>query len=263
MLQVSSLFVYPVKSLGGISLTQAKVTELGFEHDRLMMLTDADGRFLTQREIPLLCLFSTELQPEGVLITYKGEKMFVPFLFTGNEVQVQVWDDQVTALQAPDAINRWFSERVGISCFLVRHAAQTKRMVDATYAKQNEQTAFADAFPVLVLGQESLNLLNSKLQEKLPVNRFRPNIVFTGGLPHQEDECRQMHIGNTVFEISKPCARCTVTTTNQVTAEKGKEPLHTLSTYRQQNNKILFGQNALVQQPGIIQVGDMVQMSYL
>lgn len=261
MLQVSSLFVYPVKSLGGISLTQAKVTELGFEHDRHMMLTDADGRFLTQREIPLLCLFSTLLQPDGVLITYKDEKLFVPFLFNGPELQVQVWDDQVTALRAPHEINRWFSERVGISCFLVRHTSHTKRMVDATYAKQNEQTAFADAFPVLVLGQESLNLLNSKLREQLPVNRFRPNIVFTGALPHQEDECRQMHIGNTVFEISKPCARCTVTTTNQVTAEKGKEPLHTLSTYRQQNNKILFGQNALVKQPGIVKVGDIVQLS--
>jgi len=261
MLQVSLLFVYPVKSLGGISLPQAKVTELGFEHDRHMMLIDEHGRFITQRERPQLCLFSTSLQPGGVLITYKDEKLFIPFYFEGHEVKVQVWDDHVTALRAPDEINTWFSARAGISCSLVRHASQTKRMVDATYAKQNEQTAFADAFPVLVLGEESLNLLNSKLQQKLPVNRFRPNIVFTGGLAHQEDECRHMRIADTVFEISKPCARCTVTTTNQVTAEKGKEPLHTLSTYRQQNNKILFGQNALVRQPGIIQVGDLVQMS--
>jgi uncharacterized protein YcbX len=261
LLQVSSLFVYPVKSLGGISLPVVNVTTRGFEHDRHMMLTDEYGRFLTQREWPRLCLFSTSLHQNGIFIIHKNEKVFIPFYFDGHEMTVQVWEDTVTAIRASDEINRWFSARVGFSCSLVRCASQTKRMVDTTYAKHNEQTAFADAFPVLILGQESLNLLNSKLQDKLPADRFRPNMVFSGGLPHQEDECKLMYIADTILELSKPCTRCTIPTINQQTSKKGKEPLHTLGIYRQQNNKILFGQNALVLSPGVIKVGDVVHVS--
>jgi len=130
--------------------------------------------------------------------------------------------------------------------------------VDKKYAANNEITSFSDGYPMLMIGQPSLDKLNQKLTDPLPINRFRPNIVFTGGHAHIEDEMAAFTIGDLNFLGVKPCARCVMTTIDQQTAEVGKEPLKTLSDYRMKNNKIYFGQNILHQQNGSIKTGDAI-----
>jgi uncharacterized protein YcbX len=131
----------------------------------------------------------------------------------------------------------------------------SRREVDPDYAPNKEITSFSDAYPLLLIGQASLDDLNKRLAEPVPMNRFRPNIVVEGWEPYEEDTIRKFSIGDVEFEAVKPCARCVLTTINQDTAEKGKDPLKTLASYRSRNNKVLFGQNLLYNGEGYLQKG--------
>ncbi|HEY9015982.1 MAG TPA: MOSC domain-containing protein, partial [Gemmatimonadales bacterium] len=145
---------------------------------------------------------------------------------------------------------------------LVHLPEQAKRLVDPVYAPPGATVSFADAFPFLVISKESLADLNGRLAQPLPMNRFRPNLVIAGaGYPYAEDRWKQMRIGEITFSLVKPCSRCVITTTDQSTAERGKEPLRTLSRYRKVDGKAMFGQNAVHDRPGQLRVGDPVVLA--
>jgi uncharacterized protein YcbX len=157
-------------------------------------------------------------------------------------------------------VNTWFSKQLGIKCRLVHMPDATKRKVDPNYAKKGEVTSLSDGYPFLIIGQESLNLLNSKLDVQIPINRFRPNFVFDGGTSHDEDNWREFKIGDITFYGVKPCSRCVVTTIDQQTAIQNKEPLKTLSTYRNFNGKIMFGMNLLHTGEGTVKVDEWINV---
>ena len=147
---------------------------------------------------------------------------------------------------------------LGLSCHLVYMPDSSLRLVDKDYAQNGEVTSFSDGFPTLIIGQASLDDLNQRLLMQIPMDRFRPNIVFKGGRAFEEDEMHSFTINGIQFAGVKPCARCVITTIDQVTGEKGKEPLQALSGYRQVNNKVLFGINLLHEGEDIIHVGDVI-----
>ena len=146
------------------------------------------------------------------------------------------------------------------SCRLVYFPEVNQRPVDEKYRIENDQVSLADGYPYLIIGQSSLDDLNSKLTNPLPMNRFRPNFVFTGGKPFEEDNWRNFAIGKSRFAGVKPCGRCVLTTVNQETTERGTEPLATLATYRRTNNKIYFGQNLLALTCHDIYEGDTIEL---
>lgn len=246
--------------MGGIALQQTNLTSRGLEHDRCWMLTDLSGRFITQREWPRMCLFTLQQTNEGFVVRADGNEQLIPFYQeAGETVTVEVFDTPMTALAASTDLSTWFSEQMGMPCRLVKHSDITQRQVDLQYALPGEQTTFSDGYPVLFIGESALQELNHRLEEPLSINRFRPNIVFSGGNAHVEDTWKGITINTTQLRGVKPCGRCVVTTINQATGEKGIEPLRTLATYRQKENKILFGQNAVVVKPGFIRVGDFIE----
>jgi len=264
MLTISELNIYPVKSLRGISLNSAKVTDRGFRYDRRWMLVDGNGMFMTQRDFPQMAFINTELTDDGLKI-YHREKNIEPLIIpykpeVSKIVNVPIWDDTCAASLIGEDSNKWFTETLDVECSLVFQPDETKRTVDEDYAKKKEIVSFADGFPFLMIGQASLDDLNSKLEEPLPMNRFRPNIVFTGGKPFQEDKMKEFKINNITFYGVKPCARCVITTTNQETGERLAEPLKTLATYRKFDNKVMFGMNLLNEGEGLISVGDQIDL---
>ena len=260
---ITELYIYPVKSLGGISLKKAEITDRGFRHDRRWMLVDADHQFLTQREFPEMALLQVTLTHSGLEISHKKQPfppLAVPFEPESDDLlQVTVWDDVCPALAVSREADDWFSEVLAQKCRLVFMPDNSQRPVESKYARNQEVTSFSDGYPFLLIGQASLDDLNSRLDEKLPINRFRPNLVFSGGTPFEEDTWQQFDIQTLSFFPVKPCGRCRVTTTNQETAETGKEPLKTLATYRRQGNKILFGMNLLHHGSGWVTTGDELQ----
>jgi uncharacterized protein YcbX len=263
MFFVSGLYIYPVKSLGGFSVAEAKVTPTGFEHDRRWMLVDRKGKFLTQRNFPPMALLQTAIIPEGLYISHKHfpeKNITIPFITSGHcSKKVQVWDDVCDAWCYDDPqMDAWFNEMLGTDCELVYMPDTTKRMVELPYAKNNEITSFSDGYPFLIIGQSSLDELNIKLEEPITIDRFRPNIFFTEANPFIEDTWKHFTINEVEFFGVKTCGRCVVTTIDQETAIAGKEPLKTLATYRTVDSKIKFGMNLLHKGDGIIKVGHKI-----
>ncbi|QEC69803.1 MOSC domain-containing protein [Panacibacter ginsenosidivorans] len=264
MLSISELYIYPVKSLGGVAVNEAKLTDRGFEHDRRWMLVDAAGKFISQREVNEMSLLRVSITDENLLIHHlhkQGHILSVP-LHNENDapVTVNIWDDVCEATYISKEADAWFSEILSQECRLVYMPDDTRRLVDLKYAHHNEITSFSDGYPLLIIGQASLDDLNEKLTEPLPINRFRPNIVFTGGYPFQEDDMKAFEINGINFYGVKLCARCVITTIDQQTGEKNKEPLKTLSTYRMRDNKVYFGQNLLYNNTGTLHAGDKITL---
>ena len=262
MLSVSQLYIYPIKSLGGIALNKAQVTDRGFQYDRRWMLVDENNQFLTQRIFPQMALLQVQVKEDSLLVQHKkdGSSINVPFQPLGAAYKVQVWSDVCKGIEVSTQINKWFSDMLLVKCKLMYMPDSTKRRVDTRYASHKEITSFSDGYPFLLIGQASLDDLNNRLEEPLPMNRFRPSIVAQGSAPFEEDEWAHFRINQIDFYGVKLCSRCVITTINQDEATKGKEPLHTLATYRMFQNKIYFGQNLLQRGEGVISIGDAIEV---
>ncbi len=263
MFNITQLHIYPVKSLAGIAVQAALVTERGFQHDRRWLLINENNRFLTQREIGALALLKTEITAESLLISHRTKPelgvLQVPLHTNSSErLTVQIWDDFCSALAVDEAADAWLSTALESKTRLVYLPDDSPRQVEPERVQMPMNVSFADAYPYLLLGENSLSDLNNRLAEPVPMNRFRPNIVFAGGAAYQEDTWSDLLIGGVSFRGIKPCGRCILTTTDQNTGLRhmGGDPLKTLATYRTQGNKVLFGMNLITLGTGIIRVGD-------
>jgi uncharacterized protein len=259
---LSEIWIYPIKSLGGIRLESAKVLPKGLLYDRRWMLIDEAGTFITQRVHPNMAFFKLSLSGDQFVIQFKGDRIFLSASspLSQNPIKATVWDDTIEVYEVVGEYSQWFSHRLGINCRLVHFPESNHRPVDEKYRIDNDHVSLADGYPFLIIGQSSLNDLNTRLQAPVPMNRFRPNFVFTGGSPYEEDNWRTFTIGNNKFVGVKPCVRCVLTTVDQETAQKGTEPLATLATYRKKNNKIYFGQNLLAIDHNEIYEGDKIEL---
>jgi hypothetical protein len=261
---LSEINIYPVKSLGGISLSEAKVTDRGIEGDRRWMLVDESQLFLSQRKQPRMALLQPHIDGNKIAIRVKGQSanlLSLPKEMPLSEtIEVKIWQNKVKAIPGPDSANAAISDFMGYPCRFVYMPDTSHRVVDPKYVPELEILGFADGFPHLVIAQSSLDDLNSRLDQALPMNRFRPNLVVTGSDPYEEFTWAQVRIGEMTFMGRKPCGRCVMTTVNQDTAEKGKEPLRTMSKYLRWNGNTIFGENLIHLEPGTIRVGDAVEV---
>lgn len=262
---ISEINIYPIKSLGCISLQEANLDEKGLQYDRRWMLIDENGDFITQRKHFELSLLKVKIENERLIVTHKkNPKQTISFSLDeqiGEAISVRIWDDITIGFEVNNAVSKWFSDFMKLSVRLIKMPEEEKRLVDPRYASANEIVSFADGYPCLLIGQSALDNLNKKLKTPILMDRFRPNFVFSGGEPHIEDNFATFNIGNVLFSAVKPCARCVLITIDQQTGIKGQEPLRTLATYRTKNNKIMFGQNLIHQGLGTIKLGDELKIT--
>jgi len=261
MYTLTEINIYPVKSLGGISLQSSPVEKRGLKYDRRWMVVDESNQFITQRKYPQMSLLQPEIKENLHIINHKQNKfapLTVPLTpYNEEEINVQVWKDNVPAIKYSNDVNAWFAEAIGIKCKFVYMPDTTRRKVNRQYA-DNQLVSFADSCPFLIIGERSLADLNSRLKDPLPMNRFRPNFVFSEGKPFDEDKWKRFRIGDVEFRTVKPCARCVVTTVNQETSKKIDEPLYTLSQFRKVNGKVMFGMNLVCEGSGNLNIGDQI-----
>ena len=265
MITVASLFVYPVKSCRGIALLQTRLTPRGLQYDREWMVVSHEGRFLTQREAPRLALIGTALHDDHLELSAPGlPGLAVPLQRPDRaaSVEVTVWRDHVLAVDEGQAAADWFGEHLRREVRFVRFDDARQRPTDPVWSQGLAgASAFADGYPVLVLARASLDDLNSRLPSPLPVDRFRPNVCLDGCAPYAEDAICGLESEQMRLRIVKPCTRCVITTTDQATAvPQGDEPLRTLKTYRWDGalRGVTFGQNAIVERPGRLEVGTLL-----
>lgn len=270
-MKVSALFTYPIKSCGSIAHTSLAVFASGAQYDRRWMLTDTTYQFLSQREFPQLALIQPTLTEQTLRLTApKMPPLEIPLPHAEQDdptVSVTIWRDTVPAVDAGDCVAEWLSTAIGGATRLVYMPNSTYRALDSRYAKRGGNVSFADGYPLLITTESSLEDLNRRMIERgkqpIPMSRFRPNIVIAGTEAWAEDHWLEVEIGSMRFDLVKPCARCTITTVDQATAQivDHQEPLATLSLFRR-NDKggVLFGQNSVPHGEGILTIGERVSV---
>jgi uncharacterized protein len=259
---LEEIWIYPIKSLPGISLNNAKLATKGFQWDRRWMLVDENGLFITQRKQHELALLKVEWTNDGFKIDDRRaphRSCFLPIHeVKGANIQVTVWDDEVEAQIVDPLISEWFSQFLGFPCHLVKMDEKAARKISSKYAVNEETVSFADAMPYLIAGQSALQYLNEKLEVPVTMQRFRPNLIFSGGDAFAEDLWETIQIGKAHFKVTKPCARCVLVNVDPNTAEVAQEPLKTLNTFRNFNGKVMFGQNLIWISGDEVKVGDQI-----
>lgn len=272
MIRLSALFIYPVKSLGGFAVESATVDPFGLVGDRRFMVVDETGRFLTQRSLPRMALIRTALSSHSLRLAQAGGGSVTIPLASDPAAPlrtVSVWRSEgLRAEDAGDAAAAWLSDALATRCRLVRIGPAFHRPVLKASAVEGDAVTFADACPFLIVSEASLADLNDRLatrgEEPLPMNRFRPNLVVNGCGPYEEDTWPRLQIGGMTFRSAGPSTRCVITTTDQETAERSKEPLRTLSTYRrnrEEPTEVNFGQNLIHEtKSGVLRVGGALHL---
>ena len=265
-LQLSEIRIYPIKSLAGIRLQEAQLTERGLQWDRRWMLLDENGQFMTQRQLASMALLEVSLHTQHLEVRHRTKQLpalTIPLQpnSSNEQLQVPIWDDSSKALLVSKEADTWFSEALEQSCRLVFMPEDAERTTEGKTSGKVQRVSFADEYPVLMIGQASLDELNRRMKEPVLMNRFRPNLVFSGGAPFEEDGWHAFSVGSTSCWAEKPCARCIVTTIDQQTGRKvSKEPLATLAKFRKWNQKLLFGQNVIFEGEGVLRVGDSIKV---
>lgn len=259
-LHLSELWVYPLKSAGGIALQQAEITPRGLKYDRRWMLVDPDGEFVSQRSSPDLRFVSTALSDTALLLHWRkpGEPeatLTLPLDDAATAdlplMAVQVWYSEVQARCFGPEINAWFSERLQRPLRLVYLPDSSHRATSDNYAPGHE-VGFADGYPYLITLSSSLEALNQRLAEPVPMQRFRPNLVLSGAAaPWAEDHWQALRLGDYTFSLVKPCGRCAIV---------GQPVLKALASDRKQEHGLIFGQNAVCEpNTGWLQLGRQAQ----
>jgi uncharacterized protein YcbX len=268
MATLASIFIFPLKSGAPNSLDTAIVEPRGLAHDRRWMVVDASGKFLTGRQQPRLTLIAATPEKSALQLQAPGMPTLREPLPQANGVRIRtaVWGAAVTPLAASAEANAWISTFLGIACGLVYMDAACTRAVkdkyDGKYGEDSDEVSLADAFPLLLISQAALDLLNSKVGQPLPMLRFRPNLVVAGTEPHAEDRWKRIRIGTLEFDVVKPCTRCVFTTVDFAHGrfDPSGEPLRTLKTYRRSADGITFGQNLIPRSTGTLRVGDALHV---
>ena len=268
MIKISEINIYPIKSLGRVNKTNIQVDPQGLANDRRYMLVDKNNQFITQRKNPKLALVSVIEERDCLIINApnKSELIVTKSSLTEIKQSVKIWKDTCSAIFHDENINHWFSDYLGYEVFLVAYDKLKPRTADPLFSIKNDVVSFADGFPILVISQASLGDLNSRLSNPVTMQRFRPNIVVEGCNAFDEDQWRNVKIGNVEFEAVKICSRCILTTIDPETGEKdlNGEPFKTLSQFRKNisgvkdEKGVFFGMNLIPRSLGEIKIYDDV-----
>lgn len=264
-MRVAALYRYPVKSLAGEALEEVAVDARGPRRDRHWMVVDADGRFVTQRAFPRMCLVSAALAEDDALTLSAPGMAPLQVAAPGEDVEaaradVVVWDDQVSASPTDPLADAWLTEFLGTQCRLVHLRPDSRRQVDPAFADPGDQVGFADGYSFLLISQASLDDLSERVGKPVEMRRFRPNIEIAGCGPFAEDGWQRIRIGTMEFRVVKPCTRCTVPAVDPRTGERDGSVTRTLASYRRRDRAIVFGQNLIHEGEGRLAVGMDVEV---
>ena len=247
-LTVKALYIYPVKSLSGLSVSEISLDSLGAINDRRYMLVDESGRSVSQRRHAKLVLATVDQQGDDWLVTLPelGSKRLPKKGSVEIELAVEVWGDELTAFDQGDAWAEWFSQYLELSVRLVYIPAEPLRLIDKDYSPAKRFVSLTDGYPLLLTSLSSLLAINNELEQKIEINRFRPNIVIDGIKPFAEMQWKTVSFGDVIFDLVKPCSRCVVPTIDPQTAKKQKDVWPVLERLcKGAGKKVYFGQNMI------------------
>lgn len=268
VLRVKELNIYPLKSARRISLQEAELSERGLDGDRVAMVVDASGKFITQRQMPQLATLNVRQDSSQFFLSLDDGRQ-ISAEPTDNEMRVRVWEDMMSASLASEDVNETLSDWLGQEVYLCFVDQQTERLADKKWAEGNVPVSFADGFPILITTSASLEALNADMEARgegaVPMERFRANIVIENNIPWEDDEWESIEIAGIRFDLVKPCTRCIMTTQDQSSGSRDvPTPMPAMGRLRMSADRrvvgVLFGWNAIHQAQGSLRVGDEVKV---
>lgn len=270
MLRLSAIYRYPLKSGMGERLASSQLDALGLVGDRRWMLVDADdGRFLSQRLLPQMALLRAHwVDADCLQLEAPGMpplRVLAPKAVADDDPilrDTQLWGSHLRVPDAGDAAAAWLGQWLGRRCRLLYQAPERARQINPRYAAPGERTAFTDGYPLLLIGQGSLDELSEQVGRPLEVLRFRPNLVIEGAQPYAEDQWKRIRIGALELRLAKPCSRCIITTIDPRSGERDadRQPLVALRQHRFRDGEVFFGQNLLHPGAGVLEEGAPVEI---
>jgi uncharacterized protein YcbX len=263
--EITDINCYPVKSLKGIALNQSFVDIIGLRNDRQWMLANPQGKFISQRDFPVMATIRTRIAESGILCSFKyrdvAKEILLPFeMYELSEEAVSVWNSDFIAAGTGTKYDDWFSEIIGQSCKLMYMKKPGARIKKLNVSPYSVPLRFPDGYPILIANEASLEDLNSRIEKPVSKSRFRANIWLKNLPPWQEETLDEFKIGYLTFKMLKPCARCVMINIDQETGNRSKEPLNTLSAFRKSGNHVYFGMNAICLGEGIIKKGQKLSL---
>lgn len=280
--RLASIHIYPLKAGRAVDLSESAVEPWGLAGDRRWLVVDGAGRFVSQREEPALAGVIAAYpaaeadqvaagQPrltDAITLSAAGHpplKVGMPGADDDTEmVPVAVWESRLRAAAAGQEADDWLCRLLDREVRLVYLDDPTRREVDQDYGDPGDRVSFADGYPLLLTSAGSLEALGDWLAEDghppVPMSRFRPSVVVAGAHAWAEDSWRRIRVGTVTFRVVKPCGRCVVTTIDQATGQRGRQPLELLGRRRRFGQQLVFGVNMIPDAPGSIRVGDPVQV---
>jgi uncharacterized protein len=283
---IQNLFVYPIKSCAGVAVQEAILTETGLEFDRAWMVVDERGEFVTQRELPRMCLIQPTLKQYDMVLRAPGMlALHIALDAVEQPCRASVWGQDCAAYDMGAVAAQWFTDFLAqdlppgakpMKLRLVRFDPEHQRLSNKQWTGDIDAlNQFSDGYPVLVLTQSALDDLNHKLQGQghtsVSLARFRANVVLAGMQAHDEDRVGALHItteeGTVELALVKPCPRCPIPNVNPLTAVPSPEVGDMLQTYRQDgrlNGAVTFGMNAVTKTgfEQVLRVGQSVGANY-
>jgi uncharacterized protein len=266
-MHLSALHRYPLKSAAGLAVETLEVLARGPRHDRRWLVVDADGRFVTARQVSQLVLIRAQVLENGLRLSTPGlpDLDVASPLRDAPRLRVTIWKDTVEAPAVDPAADAWLSKFLQQRVRLVQMDDEARRAVDPAYARPGDEVSFADGYPLLVVSQAALDGLNARLVDAgsapVAMGQFRPNLVVADAAAHAEDGWKRVRIGEVEFDAVKPCTRCVFTTVDPVSGQRRDdgEPLNILKDYRRTPAGITFGMNLIPRGVGTLRVGDAVE----
>lgn len=262
-MNIAELNIYPVKSTAQVKLKKSAVLPTGLELDREWLLVDQNKELVTARAYPRLLQVRTGMEKNKLKITIPLESFSFQSESAGEEVILQFFNEQLNGFTYSSAASQWFSDYLGIECQLIHQKEVFRPMLEKRGGELGDRVNFGDEAPILLIGQGSLDDLNSRLEHPVTMGHFRPNIVISGTDPYEEDDWKMIRIGSCEFKVAQVCRRCVFTTIDPVTHEKSKtgEPLRTLAGYRKvADGGVAFGMHLIPRKFGEIRVGDTLEI---
>lgn len=262
-MKITELNIYPIKSTRQVKLENSTVLNTGLAHDREWLLVDQNKELITARTYPRLLQVQSQVADNRLKITTPLDSFTFQPGGENKSITFQFFNEQLSGKPYAEEANQWFSDYLGMTCQLIHQSDVFRPMLEKRGGQDGDRVNFGDEGPILLIGEGSLNDLNSRLDSPVTMGHFRPNIVINGAAPYAEDQWKQIRIGDCKFKVAQVCRRCVFTTIDPKTQEKNKkgEPLRTLSGYRKvDGGGVAFGMHLIPRGLGEISLGDTLEV---
>ena len=268
---VRKLYRYPIKGMAGGPVEELAITDEGIEGDRDFALVGEDGALMDQKLTPKMASIAAQLFAGGAGLVLRHAKagIYTHKVRREDDPVPATWViDEFEGIDQGDEVADWISGIIGKQARLIKTGKPWTinfPVPDMALLHGKQKSKFTAASELSLTNLASLEQLNRDLDEPIPMDRFRSNIVVDGIGAYEEDEMTFLGNDHVVIQQVTPAERCPIITTDQVTGERPRNNIFAVlgETRKKTGNVfgsgLLFGNYMTVCKSGSLYIGDRLR----